>query len=44
MRGGKAVFVDIRPDTMNIDEMKIEEAVTERTPGDCPCALCRSVL
>ena len=30
-RGAKLVFVDIRPDTMNIDEKKIEEAVTERT-------------
>ena len=27
----KLVFVDIRPDTMNIDEKKIEEAITERT-------------
>ena len=32
MRGGaRLVFVDIRPDTMNIDEKKIEEAITERT-------------
>lgn len=30
-RGARLVFVDIRPDTMNIDEKKIEEAVTERT-------------
>ena len=29
--GGVPVFVDIRPDTMNIDERKIEAAVTERT-------------
>ena len=29
--GAKLVFVDIRPDTMNIDETKIEEAVTDRT-------------
>ena len=29
--GAKLVFVDIRPDTMNIDETKIEEAITERT-------------
>lgn len=29
--GAKLVFVDIRPDTMNIDENKIEEAITERT-------------
>ncbi len=31
LRGAKAVFVDIRPDTMNIDENKIEAAITERT-------------
>ena len=30
-RGAKIVFVDIRPDTMNIDETKIEEAVTSKT-------------
>ncbi|NBD26693.1 dTDP-4-amino-4,6-dideoxygalactose transaminase [Paenibacillus glycinis] len=30
-RGAKIVFVDIRPDTMNIDETLIEEAITERT-------------
>ena len=29
--GAKLVFVDIRPDTMNIDEKKIEAAVTEKT-------------
>lgn len=31
VRGARLVFVDIRPDTMNIDESKIEEAVTEKT-------------
>ena len=31
LRGAKIVFVDIRPDTMNIDENLIEEAVTEKT-------------
>lgn len=31
MRGGKPVFVDIRPDTMNIDENLIEDAITEKT-------------
>jgi dTDP-4-amino-4,6-dideoxygalactose transaminase len=31
LRGAKAVFVDIRPDTMNIDESKIEAAITEKT-------------
>jgi dTDP-4-amino-4,6-dideoxygalactose transaminase len=30
LRGATAVFVDIRPDTMNIDENKIEDAITER--------------
>ena len=29
--GAKPVFVDIRPDTLNIDESKIEAAITERT-------------
>ena len=29
--GAKCVFVDIRPDTMNIDENKIEAAITDRT-------------
>lgn len=31
LRGAKVVFVDIRPDTMNIDETLIEDAITERT-------------
>lgn len=31
LAGAKLVFVDIRPDTMNIDERKIEEAITDRT-------------
>lgn len=31
LRGAVPVFVDIRRDTLNIDEMKIEEAITERT-------------
>lgn len=31
LRGARAVFVDIRPDTMNIDETKIEAAITDRT-------------
>lgn len=29
--GAKLVFVDIRPDTMNIDETKIEAAITDQT-------------
>ncbi len=31
LRGATIVFVDIRPDTMNIDERLIEAAITERT-------------
>jgi len=31
LRGGIPVFVDIRPDTLNIDEDKIEEAITDKT-------------
>lgn len=31
LRGAKLVFVDVRPDTMNIDETLIEAAITERT-------------
>ncbi|MCI8282010.1 MAG: dTDP-4-amino-4,6-dideoxygalactose transaminase [Lachnospiraceae bacterium] len=31
MRGARIVFVDIRPDTMNLDETLVEDAVTERT-------------
>jgi dTDP-4-amino-4,6-dideoxygalactose transaminase len=31
LRGATAVFVDCRPDTLNLDERLIEEAVTERT-------------
>lgn len=36
LRGAKAVFVDIRPDTMNIDETLIEAAITERTKAIVP--------
>lgn len=35
MRGARIVFVDIRPDTMNMDETLIEEAITERTRAIC---------
>lgn len=31
IRGAKCVFVDVRPDTMNIDENKIEAAITNKT-------------
>ncbi|MCR5510978.1 MAG: dTDP-4-amino-4,6-dideoxygalactose transaminase [Lachnospiraceae bacterium] len=36
LRGATAVFVDIRPDTMNIDEKLIEDAVTDRTRAIVP--------
>lgn len=35
LAGAKLVFVDIRPDTMNIDETKIEQAITEKTKVIC---------
>ncbi|MEO0293175.1 MAG: dTDP-4-amino-4,6-dideoxygalactose transaminase [candidate division WOR-3 bacterium] len=31
LRGAKPVFVDIRPDTLNLDEKKLEFLITERT-------------
>ncbi len=31
LRGAKLVFVDVRPDTMNIDENQIEKAITDKT-------------
>ena len=36
LRGGVPVFVDIRPDTMNLDEEKLEAAITERTKAIVP--------
>lgn len=36
LRGAKIVFVDIRPDTMNIDENLIEAAITPRTKAIVP--------
>jgi len=36
LRGGVPVFVDIRPDTLNIDEAKIEDAITPRTKAIVP--------
>lgn len=36
LRGATAVFVDIRPDTMNIDETKIEDAITDKTKAIVP--------
>ena len=31
LAGARLVFVDVRPDTMNIDETKIEAAITDKT-------------
>lgn len=36
LRGAKVVFVDVRPDTMNIDETLIESAVTSKTKAIVP--------
>lgn len=36
LRGAKIVFVDIRSDTMNIDEAKIEAAITDKTTAIVP--------
>jgi len=36
LRGAKIVFVDIRPDTMNIDETLIESAITSKTKAVVP--------
>lgn len=36
LRGAKIVFVDVRPDTMNIDESKIEAAITPKTKAIVP--------
>ncbi len=36
LRGATVVFVDIRPDTMNIDETLIEDAITDKTKAIVP--------
>lgn len=36
LRGGVPVFIDIRPDTLNIDEGKIEQAITDKTKAIVP--------
>lgn len=36
LRGARVKFVDIRPDTMNIDEKRIEEAITKKTKAIVP--------
>lgn len=35
LRGAEIVFTDIRPDTMNIDETRLEDAITHRTKAIC---------
>ncbi|GLY29212.1 dTDP-4-amino-4,6-dideoxy-D-glucose transaminase [Kineosporia sp. NBRC 101731] len=36
LRGAQLVFVDVRPDTLNLDETLIEAALTDRTRGIVP--------
>ncbi|MBC3380907.1 dTDP-4-amino-4,6-dideoxygalactose transaminase [Serratia fonticola] len=36
LRGAKIIFVDIRPDTMNINEMLIEAAISDKTKAIVP--------
>jgi dTDP-4-amino-4,6-dideoxygalactose transaminase len=36
LRGARPVFVDIRPDTLNLDESRLEEAITPRTRAIVP--------
>lgn len=36
LRGAKIVFVDVHPETMNIDERLIEDAITEKTKAIVP--------
>src|SRR5688572_10234318 len=36
LRGAKPVFVDIRPDTLNLDESKLEAAITTKTKAMVP--------
>ena len=36
LQGAKIVFVDIRPDTMNMDEQLIEAAITDKTKAIVP--------
>ena len=36
LRGATPVFVDIRPDTLNLDETKIEQAITDKTRAIVP--------
>ena len=40
LRGAKPVFVDVREDTLNIDESLIEKAISPAHTGNCPGPLC----
>lgn len=44
LRGARIVFTDIRPDTMNIDENLIEQAITRQNKSNRSCSLCRCGL
>ncbi|EJT85404.1 TDP-4-oxo-6-deoxy-D-glucose transaminase [Pseudomonas putida S11] len=44
LRGAVPVFVDIRPDSLNLDERLVEAAITEKNQGDRGGALCRAAL
>ena len=41
LRGAVPVFCDIRPDTLNLDETKIEGLITPRIQRNCCRSLCR---
>ena len=43
LRGGVPVFVDIRDDTLNLDETLVAAAVTSRTRAICPSITPESV-
>ena len=40
LRGGVPVFVDVREDTLNIDENKIESAISKKNQSYYSCSLC----
>ena len=40
LRGAKPVFIDIRPDTLNLDETRLEALITPRTRVVVPVRLC----
>ena len=41
--GAKPVFVDIRPDTWNMDEAQLEAAITEKTKAIMPVSVTDNV-